>query len=310
MPPPPRVGPGSIVADRYRLAEELGRGGSATVFLATDERLGGECALKVLHAVHHVTAGRRLEREARAAAALYHPNVCLVTDFGFIDPATPYLVMERLAGQALGHLIHDRGTLPLHDTLEIGAQILSVLNVAHAKGYVHRDIKPDNLFLVDVAGRPPLLKVLDFGVASADCDDGLTELGTIVGTPSYMSPEQAAAFPGVDGRADIYACGVVLYECLSGKKPFRGATKVELLDRIIRGGATPIQELRPDVPDNVARAIEKAMRVEPEGRFQDGLEMIEVLAGRVQLPAETWDEETAAVTFEETTERMKLPKRR
>ena len=304
MPPPPRVGPGSVLGERYRLGPELGRGGSATVFLATDERLGGDCAVKVLHATYHATGARRLEREARAAAALYHPNVCLVTDFGWIDPATPYLVMERLVGRSLGERLHDEGPLPLHDTLEIAAQVLSVLQVAHAKGYVHRDIKPDNLFLVDVVGRPPLLKVLDFGVASSDCDDGLTELGTLVGTPSYMSPEQAAAFPDIDGRADLYACGVVLYECLSGAKPFTGATKVELLDRIIRGGPTPIIALRPDLPDHIARAIDKAMRVEPEARFKSSLEMIDVLEGRVELPAETWDEETAAVTFEDATERM------
>jgi eukaryotic-like serine/threonine-protein kinase len=235
-----------------------------------------------------------MEREARVTAMLRHPNVCLVTDFGHTeDDDTPYLVMELLEGRALSDVLRASRKLGIEETVEIGKQVLSVLHVANEKGIIHRDIKPENLFLVDVVGRPSLVKVLDFGIASADCEEGLTGRGNVIGTPAYMSPEQAAGLPDIDGRTDIYACATVLYECLAGKAPYDGKTKREVMEKIIRGGAPPIASVRLDLPATIGRAIDRAMRVEREARFATALEMIEVLDGSAELPAESWDDETA-----------------
>ncbi|MBS2015943.1 MAG: serine/threonine protein kinase [Deltaproteobacteria bacterium] len=296
---------GQTIADRYVLESILGEGGAATVYAATDTRLGGECAVKVLNHPHPIAA-RRMDREVRVVASMQHPNLCHVTDYGRIDAGTPFMVMERLVGQALGDRLLEqadapeagrvkpRTQLPIAEAVEIAKQVLSVLHVAHQRSYVHRDIKPANIFLVDVPGRPPLVKVLDFGVASADYEQGLTDRGQIVGTPAYMSPEQAAAYPDIDGRTDIYACAVVLYQCLTGVQPFQSEKALETLDRIIRGGATPVSALRPDVPAEVSRAVERGMRVEREARFATALEMIEALDGKIATsPHETWEAATS-----------------
>jgi serine/threonine-protein kinase len=288
-PVPDRVG--SIIGGRYAIITELGRGGTATVYEATDLRLGHTVAVKILHS-KHPTADRRMEREARVAAGLGHPNVCLVTDFGRLDDQTPYLVMELLVGRSLGDLLRHVGSLDIDLVLDIAKQVLSVLHVAHERGFVHRDIKPDNIFLADVVGRPPLVKVLDFGIATADCEEGLTTKGNVVGTPAYMSPEQVMGESHIDGRSDIYSCGVVLYECLAGRPPYVAENRSDLMEAIIRGGATPIVDLRPDVPPAVAYAIDRAMRVEREPRFPTALDMIDVLEGRVELPVTTWEAET------------------
>lgn len=283
---------GATIGNRYVLNSIIGEGGSATVYAATDQRLGGECAVKILHHLHP-TAAKRMEREARVVASMQHPNLCLVTDFGALDPATPYMVMERLVGRTLTERLRDEPRLPVAEALEIAKQVLSVLHVAHQRGYVHRDIKPGNIFLVDVVGRPPLVKLLDFGVVSADYEQGLTTRGQIVGTPAYMSPEQAAAYPDIDGRTDIYACAVVLYQSLTGVQPFHHDKPLDTLDHIIRGGVSPVSSLREDVPDDVSRTIDRAMRVEREARFATALEMIECLEGKIMLPSETWDMSTA-----------------
>ena len=310
---------GTTLDGRYALESILGEGGTATVYAATDLRLGGWCAVKILHS-RHPTAVRRMEREARVVASLQHPNVCLVTDFGKIDELTPYLVMERLVGRELSEWLHEEKKLPVEDTVEIAQQTLSVLHVAHARGFVHRDIKPENIFLVEVPGRPPLVKVLDFGVASDDCEQGLTDRGSLVGTPSYMSPEQAAGYSDIDGRTDVYACAVVMYECLTGRQPYHSHNKIELLELIIRGGAPPVSSLRPDVPATISHAVERAMRVEREARFPHALDFVDMLSGRIDLPHETWDMSTAPVlaqvedprlhSFEDSTERFVRPRRR
>ncbi len=285
---------GSTIAGRYLLTGIVGEGGAAIVYEAIDSRLGHKVAVKILHRRDPINE-RRMEREARVAAALRHPNVCLVTDFGRTDDRVPFLVMELLVGQPLSELLRQQRSLGIEQTLDIAKQVLSVLHVANEHGVIHRDIKPENLFLADVVGRPPLVKVLDFGIATADCEDGLTGRGNVIGTPAYMSPEQAAGHADIDGRTDIYACATVLYECLAGRPPYQGATKREVMDRIIRGGAPPIASIRGDLPANIGRAIDRAMRVEREARFTTALEMLEVLDGRSEMPAENWDAETSDI---------------
>jgi serine/threonine protein kinase len=279
------------IGGRYELGDILGHGGTATVYRATDLRLGHTVAVKVLHS-KHPTADRRMEREARVAAALRHPNVCIVTDYGRLEDRTPYLVMELLVGRSLRDLLDEAGSLDATQVHDIGEQVLSVLHVAHQRGVIHRDIKPDNLFLSDVVGRPPLVKLLDFGIASADYEEGLTTKGNIVGTPAYMSPEQVIGAPDIDGRSDIYSCAVVMYECLTGLAPYRADTRRALMDKILRGGAPSIASLRPDLAASAARAIDQAMRVEREPRFTNALAMLAVLDGRADLPEGNWEAET------------------
>ncbi len=281
----------STIGGRYALGSVLGDGGTATVYEATDLRLGHTVAVKVLHS-KHPTADRRMEREARVAAGLRHPNVCLITDYGRLEDRTPYLVMELLVGRTLRELLDEAGSLDAAQVLDIGKQTLSVLHVAHESGVIHRDIKPDNLFLSDVVGRPPLVKLLDFGIASADYEEGLTTKGSIVGTPAYMSPEQVIGARDIDGRADIYSCAVVLYECLAGFPPYRAESRRALMEKILRGGAPQIASLRPDVPETLSRAIDTAMRVEREPRFTTALAMLHVLDGKTELPEGNWEAET------------------
>lgn len=282
---------GTTIASRYAITAVLGQGGTATVYKATDLRLGHTVAVKVL-SIKHPTADRRMEREARVAASLQHPNVCLVTDFGRLDDRTPYFVMELLVGRSVGALLREMGTLHGDQVADIAKQVLSVLHVAHSRGVVHRDIKPENLFLAEVVGRPPLVKVFDFGIATADCEEGLTGKGSIVGTPAYMSPEQVMGDESIDGRSDIYACGLVMYECLAGLAPYKDPKRSQLLEKIIRGGAPSIATFRPDLSPILVRAIDQAIRVEREARFQSALEMLDVLDGRVSLPEATWEAET------------------
>jgi serine/threonine-protein kinase len=164
------------------------------------------------------------------------------------------------------------------------------------------------------------VKVLDFGVASADYEQGLTDRGQIVGTPAYMSPEQAAAYPDIDGRTDIYATAVVLYQSLTGIQPFQHEKPLDTLDHIIRGGVTPVSKIRADVPESISHTIDRAMRIEREARFATALEMIEALEGKVDLPHETWDMSTANVgridaeqVFDDVTSRLppiKPPRKR
>lgn len=276
---------------RYTLGDVLGRGGTATVYQATDLRLGHTVAVKVLHS-KNPTAARRMEREARVAAGLRHPNVCLVTDYGRLDEHTPYLVMELLVGRSLRDVLVEARSLDPAEVVDIAKQVLSVLHVAHDSGVIHRDIKPDNLFLSDVPGRPPLVKLLDFGIASADYEEGLTTKGNIVGTPAYMSPEQVIGARDIDGRSDIYSCGVVMYECLAGRTPYRAETRRSLMEKILRGGAPSIASLCPHLPESVARAIDQAMRVEREPRFTSALAMLAVLDGDGDLPESNWEAET------------------
>jgi serine/threonine-protein kinase len=279
---------GTTIGGRYALGTIIGRGGTSTVYEARDLRLGHEVAVKVL-SIDEETAERRMKREARVAAGLRHPNVCLVTDFGHIDAQTPYMVMERLVGRSLAAHLRQKRVLDVPEALDIAKQVLSVLHVAHEHGIVHRDIKPENLFLAEVVGQPPLVKVLDFGVASDENEFGLTAHGSQPGTLAYMSPEQAASYAEIDGRSDIYSCATVLFQCLTGKLPFEAQSPRELKSKIIRGGAPPISSLRPDVPYVVARAIEQALRVEREGRFETALDFLLVLDGRKELPQDTSD---------------------
>jgi eukaryotic-like serine/threonine-protein kinase len=254
-----------VVADRYRLVKPLGRGGFSEVWQAEDSVLGRAVAVKVFTA----PAGQpdlvaRFHREARTVAGLRHPNVVVVFDAG-IDQDVPYVVMELLAGPSLDGLLAQRGPLPAGLALGYAEQAAAGLAAAHAAGVVHRDIKPANLVL----DSGDTLKVVDFGIASlAHASASLTASGTTVGTPAYLSPEQAAGRPA-EPRSDLYALGCVLYALLTGDPPFTGDHPVATAAQHLTTAAPPVEERRAGLPPVIGQLLAALLAKNPEDRPPD-----------------------------------------
>ena len=276
-PPPERGLVGKTIGGKYMVCRVLGSGGMGTVYEAEHIAIGRRVAIKVLHAVQArgKEAALRFYREARAAGCIGHPNVCEVYDLDTLDDGRPYLVMEKLAGDTLGGRIAAKGKLPPRDIVHILVQVLSALIAAHAKGIVHRDIKPENVFLVERSGCSPLAKLLDFGVSkataarvgSSDSEVDLTRRGMVMGTPNYLSPEQARGDRDLDTRVDLYACGVILYEGLTGQRPFVAPNHADLLHAILRATPRPASDLRRALPSAFDAVIAKAMARNRDDRY-------------------------------------------
>jgi serine/threonine-protein kinase len=282
-PLPPQDPSGTILAGKYRIRGVLGRGGMGTVYEAERLTIGGVVAIKVLRADRSRDAKtvRRFYKEARAAAAIGHPNICEVHDLGGLDEGSPYLVMERLVGETLAVRLARDTVLPFDEAVDVLVQVLSALAAAHEKGIVHRDIKPENIFLAERIGCPPFAKVLDFGIskiigplrADGSDDTRLTQPGVVMGTPSYMSPEQVGGDRGLDARVDIYACGVILYEALTGRRPFTGRDLQTLLLQILTIRPPLASQLRPGLPAGVDAVLERALARRRDDRYQTAREM-------------------------------------
>jgi serine/threonine-protein kinase len=281
--------PEQIVAGRYRITRELGRGGMATVYLAHDVKHARDVALKVVRSDLVATVGSgRFLREIEIAAQLRHPNIVPLYDSGRVPveeltsgaerarDGVLYYVMPYEAGQTLRDRVRREGRLAIDDALVIIRDICDALAHAHDRGIVHRDIKPDNILL---SGRHAL--VSDFGVARAASEmasaGASTGAGVLLGTPAYMAPEQVAADPHVDHRADIYAVGVVAYELLTGHPPFGGEPR-EILTAQLAATAEPVTATRPDVPNAVAAAVARCLAKKPADRFQSANELLQALA--------------------------------
>jgi serine/threonine-protein kinase len=274
---------GETIDGKYAIEGLLGRGGMGTVFEARHVAIDRRVAVKVLHAAQaqKANAVKRFHQEARAAGAIGHPNICAVYDLGTLDDGRPYLVMERLEGETLAERIAVEGALPFDDVVDAMVQVASALVVTHHKGIVHRDIKPENVFLTRQTSGPPLVKLLDFGVSKmmtrstegpADEAD-LTRIGMVVGTPHYMAPEQARGDRDLDGRVDVYACGVILYEALTGRRPFNAPSYEALLLQILAGAPRPPTELRPALPASFELVIQRAMALGREDRYPTTAEL-------------------------------------
>ena len=279
---------GRTIDGKYLVRSVLGRGGMGTVYEGVNVKMGRVVALKVLHPrqVKKNESVKRFHQEARAAGAFGHPNICEVYDLGTLEDGSPYLVMERLVGSTLSWRAK-QGVLPFDAAIDTMIQVLSGLVVAHDKGIVHRDLKPDNIFLVDKPGWPPVAKVLDFGVSKVissapseprDSDLDLTRTGMVMGTPYYMSPEQASGARDLDGRVDLYACGVILYEVLTGRRPFLGPNYHVLLWNILKTEPPAPRELRPDLPPALEAVIARAMARERAERYASAQEFMAALA--------------------------------
>ena len=264
---------------RYLIQERLGRGGMATVFKANDPDIGRDVAIKFLHATLCEDGEYRMRflREARAAGGLSHPNIVTVHDVGEIE-GRPYMTMELLDGQPLSDEMSDGKPLPVREVLILGIQIGRALAYAHARGIVHRDIKPGNLMRVKGT---QTIKVTDFGIAHMESagSEHRTRVGDILGTPQYMSPEQAQG-ERLDGRSDLFSTGILLYQMLTGQRPFIGDSLVALAVKIAKEEPTPIEKLRPDLPAALRRVVERCLAKAPDRRFQTGEELADAL-GRV-----------------------------
>jgi len=264
------------LANRYDVLEEIGRGGMATVYLAYDRRQGRRVAVKVLKPELTQTLGaERFLREIKTAANLIHPHILPLHDSGEAGGSLFY-VMPFVKGESLRARLGKEGRLSIEDAVRITREIADALAYAHEEGVIHRDVKPGNIMLE--AGHAWLA---DFGVAQAvneARDERLTQTGTFVGTPAYMSPEQAAGDRGVTGRSDQYALGCVLYEMLTGSPPFQAASVSALLAAHLRKGLPPVRARRREVPRPLARTLERALAKSPGGRFASAADMTRSLA--------------------------------
>jgi eukaryotic-like serine/threonine-protein kinase len=270
---------GGLIAERYRVESVLGAGGMGVVYLTEHVHMRKRFAVKVLHRelTHDEQVVARFEREAVAAGRIEHDNVVAARDFGRLEDGSFYLVLEYVVGQSLRKLI-ELGPVEPKRALEIARQITTALAAAHTAGVIHRDLKPDNVMLVDVPGRAELVKVLDFGIAKLTHGDTqaaapLTQIGSVFGTPEYMSPELAMG-ETVDQRADFYALGIVLYEMISGRLPFEAAEPVATITQQMVAEPPPLPaEVRPEIAALILALMAKA----PAERPQTAAEIVQRL---------------------------------
>jgi len=258
---------GTFFDDRFRIDGVLGHGGMGTVFEACDLTDDSVVALKVLGAkrLPSEEARERFRRESQILLTLKHPCIVQLHALGQSPEGVPWIAMEKLEGQTLRERIEDRGSLQPHQVASILDATAEALESAHAAGVIHRDLKPDNIFL-PVTGIPAA-KILDFGLSSAIGSEKLTEQGVVLGTPRYMAPEQIASASAADARSDVYALGVILYEALAGRSPFAVSDHAQLLGAILQGKQTPLYELRPELPPALTAVLERAMSPRAEERY-------------------------------------------
>ncbi|HEX5451332.1 MAG TPA: protein kinase, partial [Candidatus Limnocylindrales bacterium] len=264
---------GQILGGRYRLTGDLGEGGMASIFRAHDEQLDRDVAVKVLRPDYGRDAGfvTRFRQEAQAAASLSHANVVSVYDFG-TDAAGPYIVMELVDGQDLESILQERGVLPPMASARIALGVAEALAAAHAHGIVHRDVKPSNV-LVTKGGH---VKVVDFGIARALSDAQLTLPGTTLGSVHYFSPEQARG-EAVTASSDVYSLGLVLFEMLTGRRPFGGDSAAAVAMARLASAAPRPSSVRPDVPPALDAIVARALAPDPAGRFPSATALAEAL---------------------------------
>ena len=290
---------GDVLVDRYELLQELGRGGFGVVFLATQRGLDEDVAVKLLlpHVLANPQLYQRFEREILVAKGLRHPNSVRILDVAKTDRGLPFYVMEFVDGRALDEVLKREGRLSPERTRKIGTQILKSLNEAHSKGVVHRDLKPGNVMLCDLVGENDFVKVLDFGIAKALGNVGTgqqTETGLVLGTPAYMSPEQAVSLKDIDGRSDLYTVGLILAECILGTQVVKGDSPFVMLAQ--HGSRTPLVFPQEITASALWPVINRATQKQREFRYPDaatmrvdlenisGLPSTDLMMGKVLTP--------------------------
>jgi serine/threonine protein kinase len=272
----PRMpGVGDTIDGRYELLRELGRGGAGAVFEARHVYTRRAVAIKIIREDRERATlnelKTRLLREAQALAAARDPGIVDVLDAGVAANGMPYLVLECLEGRTLEGLLAARERISPIDTAAIGMQLARSLAAAHRAGVVHRDVKPSNVFVMRTADGREHTKLVDFGIARIEqvAERRISKCGALIGTPEYMSPEQLLGRDDVDGRSDIYALGVTLYECLTGRVPYTGTYAQVLLQCATGDAVAPVRAIAPDVPEPLATVIDRALAKPREARFAD-----------------------------------------
>jgi serine/threonine protein kinase len=292
---------GSTISGKYRIRNIIGVGGNGLVYEADDVTLWRKVAIKVPTGRRAPAfTSMRFRREARAGSSVAHANVCALYDFGSFDDGTPFLVMERLIGETLGTRLIREGWVPLYVAIHVMTQVLAGLGAAHERGIVHRDMKPGNIFLTEAGALPSTAKVLDFGsstfnVAEPEPEDETTDLltavGTAVGTPLYMSPEQILGHRDFDPRVDVFACGVILYEMVSGRRPFNASSTKDLFDQILLASPRPVSSVRSDLPQVLDQVLAKSITANRRDRYPSAeafAAALESLRADVPTPSASW----------------------
>ena len=293
---------GTTLAGRYLVKRQIGQGGMGAVFEATHTLIGKRVAVKVLlekYAEREAIVAR-LKKEAQLASSIGNEHIIDITDIGNTDDGRTFVVMEYLDGESLAECLAREHELPEQRTLRIASQAASALGAAHAEGIVHRDIKPENLFLLK---RKDLdfVKVVDFGISKSLRATGeqeeaqrLTQTGMVLGTPLYMSPEQARGDEDLDHRVDIYALGVIMYEAITGRVPFAGTNYLSVISQVLNEEPKPLREIRPDVSEELEVIISKAMSKDRTLRYDDAEAMLKDITSVLEDP--THSTERARIT--------------
>ena len=280
---------GTVLDGRYRLDQLIGEGGMGDVYRATHVHIDTEFAVKLLKPefVANQTAIKRFQLEAKAAGRIHHPNAVKVTDFGVTPERIVYLVMELVQGHSLRSLMRNEKKLDYIRAVRIVLQICGALEAAHRGGVIHRDLKPDNI-LIEKVHDTERVKVLDFGIAKlkeTKTDAFLTQAGTIIGTPQYMSPEQCQGNP-LDPASDIYSIGILLYEMLSGSVPFDGESVLQVVYDQLHAPPRQLRELSPDLPEPLAQVVMRALEKEPADRQSSATQLSDELKQAVEMAGE------------------------
>jgi serine/threonine-protein kinase len=287
---------GKVIGGKYQVLEPLGRGGMGRVYVARDLRLARKVALKILSEdlAGQKTYIERFKREARAAAGIGHPNIVQVFDIDQTEEGVPYQAMELLRGHDLHVELEQRAYLSVEQVVDIAGQVLFALSAAHRAGIVHRDLKPENIFLTEravsnwhdlseseISTASEVVKILDFGISrfigSVSDSSKLTATGVVIGTPQYMAPEQIRPPHEVDGRADLYAVGIIMYLSLTGRPPYVGDNPFTILHHVLNNPTPNVREIRPEIPEGLAEVIEQAMAKDRLHRFRSADEFITAL---------------------------------
>jgi DNA-binding response OmpR family regulator len=289
------IASGTVLADRYEFRRLLGEGGMSQVWEAVQLRTGRAVAVKLLRTSLNAQPEmrKRLLREARAASRVDHPNVVEIFDAFELADETPVLVMPLLRGRTLSEHLAQTGKLPLRQAASLFLPVVSAVGAAHARGVVHRDLKPDNIFVCDEGNGRTKITVLDFGIAklaSGEESEGaaLTATGAMVGTPGYMSPEQAAGERGVDQRADVWAIAAILYEILAGVRPVHGDNIGQMLKQLYTDGIRPLASLVPELPPELTDLVDRMLSREKSDRPGDLQPLFVLLGHHASSPARSF----------------------